>query len=979
LKFLDEDRLRGFDLTQAPLMRLTLIQVADASAILVWSFHHLILDRWSVDLVQQEVWSAYQTLVKGQPPQFNALRPYREYIGWLQDQDLNRAEKYWRQLLSGFTAPTVLGVDQAPPTRAGHQEGSYNSEKVTLPEAAASALSRWARQQQLTVNTVVQGAWALLLSRYSGSEDVVFGTTVSGRSAGLPGIESMVGLFINTLPVRVELSPGLCMVPWLMELQEQQVTLREYEYTPLYEIQKWSEVPPGEPLFNTLLVFENTPAEIGGNLMAGTAGLNVQRVAGSRGGETNYPLTVVVIPGRKLQVQFTYDTEHYTAEAITRMVGHFQQVLTAMIGDREQTLLGAIPLLTEAEHQLMLVEWNATETTYPREDCIHDLFEAQVQQTPDAVALVYGEDTLTYDELNTRANQLAHYLISLGVGPETLVGLYMERSLEMVVGIYGILKAGGAYVPLDPEYPSDRVAYMIEDTEVPVLLTQARLSENLPQHRAKVICLDAEWSTVAREKTINPELDVVADDIAYVIYTSGSTGKPKGVMNEHRGICNRILWMQDEYGLTDSDRVLQKTPFSFDVSVWEFFWPLLVGARLIIARPEGHRDSAYLVKLIVEQGITTLHFVPSMLQIFLEEKGVENCRSLKRIICSGEVLPYDLQNRFFERLDVELHNLYGPTEAAVDVSFWPCQRDSELPVVPIGFPVANTQLCILDAGMQPVPIGVSGELHIGGVQVARGYLNRPNLTAEKFISDPFSPKPGSRLYKTGDLARYLSNGGIEYIGRTDFQVKIRGLRIELREIEMVLSQHPGVRETVVMAREDRPEGKRLAAYVVASHEPTPTFNELHSFLKEKLPDYMIPSAFVFLDLLPLAPSGKIDRRALPVPDLERSRLETAFVAPRTPVEKILAKIWCEVLGLERVGVYDNFLELGGHSLLATQVVSRISETFETDLSLRSLFENQTIADLAKVIENIIITEIDTLLEEDVEKQLIGEEKTGVRK
>jgi amino acid adenylation domain-containing protein len=520
---------------------------------------------------------------------------------------------------------------------------------------------------------------------------------------------------------------------------------------------------------------------------------------------------------------------------------------------------------------------------------------------------------------------------------------------------------------------------MIEDTEVPVLLTQARLSENLPQHRAKVICLDAEWSTVAREKTINPELDVVADDIAYVIYTSGSTGKPKGVMNEHRGICNRILWMQDEYGLTDSDRVLQKTPFSFDVSVWEFFWPLLVGARLIIARPEGHRDSAYLVKLIVEQGITTLHFVPSMLQIFLEEKGVENCRSLKRIICSGEVLPYDLQNRFFERLDVELHNLYGPTEAAVDVSFWPCQRDSELPVVPIGFPVANTQLCILDAGMQPVPIGVSGELHIGGVQVARGYLNRPNLTAEKFISDPFSPKPGSRLYKTGDLARYLSNGGIEYIGRTDFQVKIRGLRIELREIEMVLSQHPGVRETVVMAREDRPEGKRLAAYVVASHEPTPTFNELHSFLKEKLPDYMIPSAFVFLDLLPLAPSGKIDRRALPVPDLERSRLETAFVAPRTPVEKILAKIWCEVLGLERVGVYDNFLELGGHSLLATQVVSRISETFETDLSLRSLFENQTIADLAKVIENIIITEIDTLLEEDVEKQLIGEEKTGVRK
>jgi amino acid adenylation domain-containing protein len=492
---------------------------------------------------------------------------------------------------------------------------------------------------------------------------------------------------------------------------------------------------------------------------------------------------LVAIPDDGSACLWRYNQQVLDRSSIDRMQEQFEVLLNDLAAGHDQSIT-SLSILPEAEKQRVLVEWNDTHVDYPQDVCLHQLFEAQVERTPEAVALVYENTELTYRELNCRANQLAHHLRALGVGPETLVGLFMERSLEMVIGIYGIIKAGGAYVPLDPEYPPDRVAYMIEDTQIPVLLTQTKLVNNLPQHSANVICLDTDWDTIAKEKSDNPDINVEADNLAYVIYTSGSTGKPKGVMNEHRGICNRILWMQDEYGLTDSDRILQKTPFSFDVSVWEFFWPLLVGARLIVARPGGHRDSDYLVKLIIEQEITTLHFVPSMLQIFLEEEGVENCRCLRRVICSGEALPYDLQERFFERLDVvELHNLYGPTEAAVDVTYWPCERKSDLHLVPIGFPVANTQMHVLDAQLQPVPIGVSGELHIGGVQVARGYLNRPNLTDEKFISDPFSSELDARLYKTGDLARYLPNGAIEYIGRTDFQVKIRGLRIELGEIE----------------------------------------------------------------------------------------------------------------------------------------------------------------------------------------------------
>lgn len=605
--------------------------------------------------------------------------------------------------------------------------------------------------------------------------------------------------------------------------------------------------------------------------------------------------------------------------------------------------------MTDEEFYRVLVEFNDTKVDYPRDVCLHQLFEAQVLRTPDAIAVVFEGTQLTYSELNMRTNQLAHHLRALGVGPDVPVGVYMERSLEMVIALYGILKAGGAYVPLDPGYPRQRVIFMLEDARAPVLLTQKRLVAELPADEATVICLDTDWASLEGENASNPSSDVTAENLAYIIFTSGTTGRPKGVMNSHRGICNRLLWMQDTYQLAEADSVVQKTPFSFDVSVWEFFWPLLFGARLVVARPGGHKDSSYLVKLIIEHGITTIHFVPSMLQLFLDDGGVGECHSLKRVICSGEALPYDLQERFFARLNAGLHNLYGPTEAAVDVTYWPCEQGSNLDFVPIGRPVANTQLYVLDDNMRAVPIGEPGELHIGGVQVARGYLNRPELTKERFVPDPFSEEPGAFLYKTGDLASHLPTGDLKFLGRIDHQVKIGGNRIELGEIESVLGGHKAVKQAVVLAREDEPGEKRLVAYVVAESAHKLDASQLRLHLGENLPDYMIPSAFVMLDSMPLSPNGKVDRRALPKPSGRRPELGQAYVAPRNELERYLADIWCEIIRLERVGIHDRFFELGGTSLQAARFINRLQLELGENIYIVSVFEAPTIAEYAEFL------------------------------
>jgi amino acid adenylation domain-containing protein len=669
-------------------------------------------------------------------------------------------------------------------------------------------------------------------------------------------------------------------------------------------------------------------------------------------GTSKFDLTMFVGEvGEQLEVSLEYSTDLFDAERIERMAGHYQRLLEDIVEHPEKKIW-ELELLTETEKHQILVEWNDTAADYPKDKCVHQLFEEQVERTPDAVAVVFGEEQLTYRELNERANQLGHYLQKLGVGPEVLVGICVERSLEMIVGLLGILKAGGAYVPLDPSYPRERLKYMLEDTQAPILLTQATLELDLTLENTGVVYLDRDWEEIARLGSDNPKSDVQPENLIYVIYTSGSTGKPKGAMNIHIGVVNRLLWMRDALGFNATDRILQKTPFSFDVSVWELFLPILTGAVLVFAKPEGHKDPQYLVELIQEVKITALHFVPSMLQVFLEVDNLaDRCSSLQRVICSGEALPSILQETYYSRTETKLYNLYGPTEAAVDVTWWACRSADDLRSVPIGKPVANTQIYILDHYFNPAPVGVPGELYIGGVQVGRGYFNKPELTQERFIADPFGSREKGKLYKTGDEVKWLVNGDIEYLGRLDNQVKIRGLRIELGEIEKVISEFEAVKEAVVLTIDNVNKEKSIVAYVVAS-VTADIRDSLTKHLKAKLPEYMLPSYFSFLDAIPLTPNGKADRKVLL--EMNRDSLlyvsSKPYVAPRTRTEQLLAEIWKDVLKIERISAHDNFFELGGHSILLMQVLFRIQKTFQTKMAVRELFEARILSDLAGIID-----------------------------
>lgn len=940
--FLADDRNLGFDMAVAPMLRLTLLRFAEAEYRLIWTFHHAIIDGGTFAKILTQVFDCYEAYRSEKIIIIKSPRPYRDYVEWLQHLDLSNSERYWRKLLDGFSVPTSLGVNKLIDSlhMAQNRQGD---ESLFLSRKTSAALKSFAQIHGVRLSTLVLGAWAMLLSRYSGEEDVVFGAVRACRRSTIDGADEMVGLFINTLPMRVSLTSGIRLVAWLKQLLLQWQAMREYEHTPLISVQGWSAVPRGEPLFDSIVMFDNQLLDTqlrsqGGNWLNRSFRVYVQ---------PNYPITLMVYSGDELNVQIEFDRARFVPITIKRMISHYRTLLEGMLGGSEK-LLDELPMLTPEERHQLLVEWNTTRVDYPRDVLLHELFEAQVERSPDAVAVEFDGEEVSYRELNERANRLAHRLRGLGVAPGAFVGVCMERSLDLVVALYGVVKAGGAYVPIDPEYPKERVHFMLEDAGVPVLLTQSRLAESLRDRGSKVLRVDDE--NMVGEDCSNPAVSMKADDLAYMIYTSGSTGKPKGAMNTHRGICNRLLWMQDRYRLTSSDRVLQKTPFSFDVSVWEFFWPLLAGARMVVAVRGGHRDAAYLVRLIREQGITVAHFVPSMLRVFLEEPGVEGCRSLRHVICSGEALPFDLQERFFQKLPAELHNLYGPTEAAVDVTAWTCQRNSERKIVPIGRPIANTQIYILDKHLQPVPVGVPGELCIGGVQVGRGYHNRPDLTSEKFIPDPFADDPGARLYRTGDLCRWLEDGNIEYLGRMDSQVKIRGFRIELGEIESVLAEHPMVKQCLVTARKDASGEQTLAAYVVWKPGTIPPTVEIREWLAKKLPDYMVPSAFVGLEEFPLSPNGKIDRRALPVPSPAALRdTRGAGGTPVDEVERTVARIWCDVLGISRVDRESNFFDVGGNSLSLMRVRAKLQQTFRKDITILDLLQSSNIRSLAGLI------------------------------
>jgi len=977
-----------FNLATGPLWRVQLLRLTTEDHLLLFTIHHIVFDEWSLNVFLQELAALYEAFSTKKPSSLSELpiqfadfahwqRQWLQSVGTDGHSPLQTQIDYWKQQLANSPPVLELPTDRPRPSVITY---SGRRQYLELPQSLTEALITLSQRSGVTLYMTLLAAFKTLLYRYSGQSDMIVGSPIAGRNRS--ETEDLIGFFVNTLVLRTDLSGNPSVQELLGRIKE--VALSAYDHQDLPFEKLVEELQPERslsynPLFQVMFVFQNAPM---GQLDLPGLTLSAQSVQTQA---TQFDLTLELEETASgLKGCLDYNTDLFDDATIVRMAGHFQILLEGIVADPQQRIR-ELPLLTAAEQQQLLFEWNGTSRDYPLDLCVHQFFEAQVEKTPDAVAVVFVEQQITYIELNCRANQLAHRLQALGVRPDVLVGLCVERSIEMVVGILGILKAGGAYVPLDPAYPQERLAFILEDTQTPVILTQEKFVHHQPDRGAQIICLDSDWATIAQNSPENPVSAVTAAHLLYVIYTSGSTGQPKGVMIPHRGICNMLCWRQKTFGITEFDKVLQTISFSFDPSVWQIFWPLSNGAQLVMASPGGHQDSAYLVKTIAEQQITVLGLVPSIMRMLLEEKGFSNFQQLRHVTTGGEALTIELMERFLSRLQKEnvLLNCYGPTEVSIDATLWTCQSGSDAcgglclrTTAPIGRPIDNVQTYILDEHLQLVPVGESGELHIGGAGLARGYLNRPELTEEKFIRNPFSREPGSRLYKTGDLVRYLPDGNIEFLGRIDHQVKIRGFRVELGEIEAMLLQHPALLQTVVVAREDVPGDKRLVAYVVADPEqvpgnrksgvlkediphtlsPTPdtpfmTTGELRSFLLTQLPDYMVPTAFVFLDALPLNPNGKVDRRALPAPETSRSGLEESSSPPRTPTEEILTAIWTNILG-QKLGIHDNFFAMGGHSLLAAQVISRVREAFCVELPLRSLFSEPTVAGLAEQIETL---------------------------
>jgi amino acid adenylation domain-containing protein len=964
--FLVSDRHKGFDLNQAPLMRFTIIQLTENTYQFIWSHHHILFDGWSMQIVLKEVFALYEANQRGEYLRLSPVRPYKEYIEWLQQQDIEKAKQFWQQTLQGLQTPTILTGKKG--------QGIYQEKRFQLSQMVTEKLQNAARQHHLTLNNLVQGAWSLLISRYSGEKDVVFGATVSGRQPIIENIESMVGLLINTIPTRVKIDNPQEILSWLKELQNQAVEQEQYNYFPLAEIQQISDILPGMPLFESLLVFENYPVDSRKQDTQKT--LEISHLSCFE--RTNYPLTIVINPGSILGGRFVYDTSCFDELTITRIIGSFQTLLTRFSENLEQNISQISLLSAEEEQELILLEnhQNPENINY---QCLHVLFEEQVQKTPDLIAVVYQQEHLTYQQLNNRANQLANYLKSLEVKPETRVGICVERSPEMVIGILAILKAGGTYVPLDPAYPTERLALMLEDVQTPILLTQTHLQNSLPLNQQIVVNLDTDWEIIAQYPEDNLPCEVTPENLAYIIYTSGSTGTPKGTEVPHRSFIG-FMFGVDYIHLDENQIWLQHSSISWDGLTLEMWPPLLYGGRCVLY-PEKIPTAEQLTQIIQEQKVNTLWLTSALFNLIIDTIP-QGLLGIKQLLIGGESLSINHVRRALELLpETKIINGYGPSECTVFTCCYPIPQKlaENINYLSIGKPIGDRTVYILDENLNRVPIGVIGELYIGGASVAKGYLNQPKLTRERFISNPFIE--GDTLYKTGDLVRSLPNGNIEFLGRIDTQVKLRGFRIELAEIEAVLIQHPDIQQVVVIAREDEPEKKLLVAYLVAQ-DNVPTPSSLRNFLKSKLPDYMIPNAFVFLENLPLTPNGKINRRALPIPDYTQTNLEVDFVPPSNDTEQELAAIWTEVLNLKQVGIHDNFFELGGHSLLATQVISRLREVFSLDFPLRYLFENPTIAELAqKVIEQQIeqvkndelariLAEVDQLSEEEVTQQLM---------
>jgi amino acid adenylation domain-containing protein len=932
------DLVQGFDLAQAPLLRVLLAREAPGRHRLVWSLQGILLDGWSLPVLLGEVFLHYEAFRAGGDPHLPMPRPYRDYIAWLLQKDPAEGERFWRRELQGFARATPLPGDRGPGGRP-----VMDQRRIFLSEEATAALQALARAERLTVNTLVQGAWALLLARASGERDVVFGATVSGRPADLPGVESMIGLFINTLPVRWKLDPGERLIDALRRLQERQSEARQFEHTPLVDIQGWSDVPRGLPLFESIVAFENFPVaetvrEVSGSLQADEA---------ERLDVSGYPLALEVVPGKRLSLRLTYDGARLQARTIESLLDQLSGLLAAMTGLSGQTIAELAerrPALSEAELHQLLVEWNGG-APQPMDVPVPVAFAAQAARTPGAVAVAGRGGVLTYAELDRRAAQLARRLRRLGVGRESRVALFCERVPELILGVLGIWKAGGAYVPLEPSLPGPRLAFMVEDVvrglDAPVVVAHPDLSGRMTMlpESVRVVWLGEEILEDAE-----PLEDPAPGDLAYLIYTSGTTGHPKAVQVEHGSLAHTLAGVQRLFGLEPGDRMPSLCPSSFDVFLFEVWGPLLAGGTSVLFDLYPAPDLERLVEAL--RGSTLLHAVPSLMRQVVEavETHPGSGDRLRWVFSAGDAVPADLlaaMQRAFPSARVVI--LYGPTVATVFASWYAARQGESGARAMLGRPLPGFVLDLRDRDGLLVPVGTPAEVWLGGPSVARGYLHRPGLTAERFV-----PAAEGRFYRTGDLARRLPDGSVEFLGRVDQQVKVRGFRIELEEVEAALAAHPRVCEAVVAAWEDGGE-KRLAAYIVPAEGAAPPAGELRRFLLERLPEHMVPAVFVPLSALPLTPHGKIDRRALPDPGFALAG-PAEYVPPRGPAEEVVAGLWSEILGVERVGAFDSFFALGGHSLLANQLRSRVKRAFDVDLPLADLFARPTLAEVAAAVE-----------------------------
>ncbi len=947
MKLLAKDRQQGYDLSAAPPMRFYLAREADAYWFF-WSVHHIILDGRSYLTVAKEAFDLYDT--DGQLPA-RVRHPYSLYARHVDAIEYDNAKEFWQQRLAGLETdtfiPVSLNTDRA--SAPAHYTAFHGAVERDLPAVLSDQLRTFGKQQRVGVVTIVQGAWALLLHHYSQQETVAFGTTRALRQT-VEGALDMVGLLINTVPSCVKVTPEITLKDLLSSIRQEQKTLRLHETTPLPVITQCSDIG-SKTLFDSLVVYDektfNSRWHEAPSAQAATRSLIQEN-------QTNYPLTLLAFGETSISLRLEYQLARYSDAQCERLLEQFQILLANFI-DNANAPAASLSYLTEAE-LTQLAQWNASHRPYDLQQTLPSLFEQQVIRTPDAIALSTDNESISYREFNARANQLARHLQQSGVAADVVVGVYAERSLEMMIALYAILKAGGAYLPLDPSHPADRVDFMVSDSGIKLILTQIKFSGQLAFDDVTVVYVDN--TELWQHKAANDvNADTQIDNLAYMLYTSGSTGKPKGALIEHRSVVNRLLWMQEAFALEPGESVLQKTPYTFDVSVWELFWPMQTGARLVIAKPEGHKDTDYLTTLICSENITTTHFVPSMLQLFCEEPRLAQCVSLKRIICSGEALTTDLQNRLLDQLDVELHNLYGPTEAAIDVTWWHCDRLSKLPFVPIGKTIANTEIHIVDAFDKPLPVGVPGELCIAGVQVGRGYHNREALDAERFVANPFNPQ--YKMYRTGDLARMMPGGNVEYLGRLDFQVKIRGHRIELGEIEGVLSNHATVRQAVVTVEQGASGQQQIAAFVIA--EASTTDDVLKTYCAQHLPDYMVPELMVRLESLPLNASGKVDRKQLPMPQLRELTENHKRSAPNDDTETRILAIWHDVLGASTAGTSDPFFDIGGNSLLLLRLSNQLSDAFGTKFPVQQLLKSPTVVSQAQYLR-APVTEKDTSVE-----------------